>query len=80
MTKFQRSKIEIGKPWCVNCEIEVETILHALHDCPNAMVLWIDVIPLDVRNWLFSVDLVHWIEFNLSSSHVGKLNIGWKNY
>lgn len=72
--------MKIGNPWCVNCEIEVESILRVLRKCLNAMELWINVIRLEVRNWLFSVDLVHWIEFNLSSSRVGKSNIGWKNY
>ena len=42
--------MKTGNPWCVNCEIEVESVLRVLHDCPNAMALWIDVSTLETRN------------------------------
>lgn len=31
--------MKTGNPWCVNCEIEVESILHVLYDCLNAGVM-----------------------------------------
>jgi hypothetical protein len=50
MTNFQGSQMTIGSPWCVHCETEVETILHVLSDCPIAMALWINLVPLEARD------------------------------
>jgi hypothetical protein len=47
---------------------EVETILHVLIDCPIAVALWINLVPLEASYCFFSADLMRWVELNMANS------------
>lgn len=57
-----------------------ESIMHILRDCEGAADLWNKVI--DAVNWskYFSLGLVPWLEWNLSSPDIGNTSWNWMSF
>ena len=53
LTNYHKSRMHLGDPLCMKCKSTVETSLHALHDCPNAMSDWFNIVPCQQRNQFF---------------------------
>jgi len=80
MTNFQKYVMRLGSSCCNLCGAESETILHALRDCPYVMVLWLNVVLLQIKDNFFAGELLQWIKFNLSMQLDCVLATDWKEF
>lgn len=55
MTNFQKYLMRLGSSCCNLCGAESGTILHALRDCSYVMVLWLNVVRLQIKDNFFAV-------------------------
>ncbi|MFQ6662907.1 hypothetical protein Gotur_030606 [Gossypium turneri] len=60
--------------YCVRCGYQMETNLHALWDCGFSKAVWKAMILSSTRNSFFSTNLNLWLNKNLSSQEVLKVN------
>ncbi|MCI11142.1 ribonuclease H protein [Trifolium medium] len=60
--------------------MEVETIIHALRDCPIASSFWIHVVLQRMHNIFFSTNLLQWIELNISCKEEISEGVDWNGY
>ncbi|XP_075649824.1 uncharacterized protein LOC142620320 [Castanea sativa] len=60
------------------CNIELETIIHALRDCPKAQCFWNSFSPPFSSSLFYGLQLVDWLKTNYRSSrHSGVSDIEW---
>jgi ribonuclease HI len=57
----------LGTDQCDYCRDSIDTVLHALRDCPLIRPLWITVVDSSLRNQFFSCNLQEWISLNVSN-------------
>ncbi|KAF3970061.1 hypothetical protein CMV_006198 [Castanea mollissima] len=58
--------------------IELETIIHALRDCPKAQCFWNSFSPPFSSSLFYGLQLVDWLKTNYRSSrHSGVSDIEW---
>jgi len=50
---------------CNWCRDRVETIVHVFSDCPLALEFWMHVVPLDLYNRFFNLNLYQWLDLNI---------------
>ena len=63
---------------CPVCNIESETIIHALRDCPKAKCFWNFLMPPLPSNIFYGVPLVDWLKLNCRCSRfIAILDIEW---
>ncbi|PNX61564.1 hypothetical protein L195_g060722, partial [Trifolium pratense] len=56
LTHYRKSKMNLGPPFCMFCEDEIETELHVLRDCSKSMAMWLNTVHDSDREAFFSVD------------------------
>jgi hypothetical protein len=66
LTRYRKSKMKLGSPFCTFCGDEIETELHALRDCSKSMVVWLNVVHDRSRELFFNTDLHNWIKVNIA--------------
>lgn len=62
---------------CFRCNLQDETLLHALRDCDSSKGLWLELNSMAVTSDFFALDLHSWLSVNCKSRIVF-LNIPWK--
>ncbi|KAF7844735.1 putative reverse transcriptase [Senna tora] len=69
MTEQQRFKRKFAdSDVCNRCNVEKETAIHCVRDCPVVAPLWDSLIDRSHRSIFFSLGLQDWVSFNLSKS------------
>ena len=52
---------------CARCGCLIENTLHALRDCPGAKHVWLVLLPLEIRQQFFNLNLRDWMLYNLKN-------------
>ena len=61
-------------PVCPACNTELETIVHALRDCPKAKCFWNSLMPPLPPNVFYGVPLVDWMKLNCRCSRFSAIS------
>lgn len=65
-------------PVCPVCNSKLETIVHALRDCPKAKCFWNSLMPPLTPNIFYGMPLVEWLKLNCRCSRFSaSSNIEW---
>lgn len=56
---------------CPRCNSSPETIMHILKDCDEASQFWNRVIKPEYWSKYFSIGVIPWLDWNLSSAEIG---------
>ncbi|MCI36180.1 ribonuclease H, partial [Trifolium medium] len=72
--------MNLGSPFCVFCEDEIETELHVLRDCSNSMVVWLNTVQDSDQDAFFSADFQQWLDMNLQGNVKGADLNDWPSY
>ena len=62
---------------CYHCVNEVETLMHAVRDCPSARRIWEVFVRVEEKDLFFSQNWYTWLISNLSSRNRGMRNEEW---
>jgi hypothetical protein len=65
---------------CPRCQHGLESIMHVLRDCDEAMEFWYPIIK--PNNWakFFSLGLMSWLEWNLGNEDIGNTPWSWVTF
>jgi ribonuclease HI len=63
---------------CPRCGDYPETIMHVLRDCEELKMFWNDLICQDDWSKFFSLGLHRWIDWNITTSHIGSKHDNWQ--
>ncbi|KAK2430741.1 Polynucleotidyl transferase, ribonuclease H superfamily protein [Trifolium repens] len=77
LTQQQLHYMHLSDPFCHRCNLEIESILHAMRDCPHARAVWLHLVPRALRAEFFVVDLSVWIKININYSVEDENQIKW---
>jgi ribonuclease HI len=66
-----------SNPCFSHCLTELETIIHALHDCPNALGVWDRIIEVADREAFYSLNWYTWLLNNLRFNHPSSKRKFW---
>jgi len=66
-----------SNPCCSHCLTELETIIHALRDCPNARGVWDRIIEVADREAFYSLNWYTWLLNNLRVNHPSSKRKFW---
>jgi ribonuclease HI len=77
LTNKLKHNMRLGEPFCSHCTLQVESILHVLRDCPLARVVWIHLVPMNLRQNFFDMELKQWFDTNCSNEMEDSNNIRW---
>jgi hypothetical protein len=66
LTRYRKSKMFLGPPYCMVCSDIVESALHVLRDCVRCMNLWLNIVDNSSRELFFNTNLQQWIQCNLN--------------
>ncbi|MCH81163.1 RNA-directed DNA polymerase (Reverse transcriptase), partial [Trifolium medium] len=80
LTHYRKSKMNLGPPFCMFCEDEIETELHVLRDCSKSMAVWLNTVHDSDREAFFSVDFQQWLDMNLQGNVKGIDVNNWQSY
>jgi ribonuclease HI len=80
LTNLRRKKMGLSHDMCLFCGNVVESTLHVLRDCPLAMTIWGQVVPLEDKGMFFMSTLETWMSINLNNSVNWSCNIEWSAY
>lgn len=67
-------------PLCPRCSMQLESIMHILRDCDEATQLWNVVVFAESWSIIFSLGLLPWMEWNLSSNNIGVIPWSWFSF
>jgi len=80
LTNYNKSRMRLGSAMCGFCGNIIENSLHVLRDCPLVMPMWLNVVPVNMRDRFFIGDLNHWIAFNMRNEAGWMLEVDWKDF
>lgn len=79
LTNYKKSMMGINHDMCQFCENITKTILHVFRECPIAMKIWVNAVPVYFRSIFFQGELEHWMKENLSYKWSGIKGVKWKD-
>ncbi|MCH90528.1 ribonuclease H protein [Trifolium medium] len=77
ITNSLKSKMGLCHAMCSHSGDVEETTLHVLRDCPKAMNVWFQLIPVHSRGLFFMGETQQWFSFNLKNSVPWSWSNGW---
>jgi len=80
LTNYNKSRMRLGSAMCSFCGNILENSLHVLRDCPLVMPIWLNVVPVNMRDRFFIGDLNQWIAFNMRNEKGWMLEVDWKDF
>ena len=67
----------MSNPCCNHCLTRVETLLHALRDCPKTRKVWESLVKVEERGYFYNQNWYAWLISNLASRNRGSHNADW---
>ncbi|KAK4283181.1 hypothetical protein QN277_000163 [Acacia crassicarpa] len=63
---------------CQICQVDEESLLHVLRDCPISHDLWRQIVPSQFWHTFSSLDFNRWVRWNLTSSGILRHSDEWQ--
>ncbi|GMI86289.1 hypothetical protein HRI_002298200 [Hibiscus trionum] len=79
MTNSERCRRRLSdNPACPGCAHPLESCCHALRDCPEALDVWMRIVPAALHDSFYSMNTADWLRCNLTSRLIHpKFNLQW---
>jgi hypothetical protein len=77
LTNQMKHNMRLGEPYCHRCSMQIESLLHVLRDCPLARVVWIHLVPMNLRRNFFDMGWQQWFDTNSRNEVEDLNNIRW---